>query len=231
MLFCSSKLFHFVASSYLELFWSSFSRIRMEYGEILPISPYSVRMRENMDQNYCEYGHFSRSFTFTTKGKTHFTGCCMFIILWQAQEFLVFLLSCNILLLLFSYGIVYVNCASTFAIVRFFNPLILYLVSSFSPSNFINIEIKKFDSVHWLSYMDHLDYSSWYLHISFNVNISKTHLEEISQQSPYFPRLRSSFSEIFFKIGVLKNFAKFIGKHLCWRLFIIKLQACRPATL
>ena len=31
-------------------FWSVFSLIRTEYGEILRISPYSVRMRENTDQ-------------------------------------------------------------------------------------------------------------------------------------------------------------------------------------
>ena len=29
--------------------------------EILSISPYSVRMQENADQNKSEYGHFSRS--------------------------------------------------------------------------------------------------------------------------------------------------------------------------
>ena len=46
---------------YSELFWSAFSRIRNEYGEILGISPYSVRMRENADQNNSEYGHFLRS--------------------------------------------------------------------------------------------------------------------------------------------------------------------------
>ena len=46
---------------YSELFWSPFSRIRTEYGEILRISPYSVRMRENADQNHSEYGRFSRS--------------------------------------------------------------------------------------------------------------------------------------------------------------------------
>ena len=47
--------------AYSELFWSAFSRIRTEYGEILRISPYSVRMRENADQNNSEYGHFLRS--------------------------------------------------------------------------------------------------------------------------------------------------------------------------
>ena len=43
---------------YFELFWSVFSRIRTDYGEILRISPYSVRMLENTDQNNFEYGHF-----------------------------------------------------------------------------------------------------------------------------------------------------------------------------
>ena len=28
-----------------------------------------------------------------------------------------------------------------------------------------------------------------------------------------------SQSQMFFKLGVLKNFANFIGKHLCWSLF------------
>ena len=46
---------------YSELFWSVFSRIRTEYGEILRISPYLVRMRENTDQNDSEYEHFLRS--------------------------------------------------------------------------------------------------------------------------------------------------------------------------
>ena len=48
-------------SPYLKLFWSVFSRIRTEYGEIQIISPCSVRMRENVDQNNSDYGHFSRS--------------------------------------------------------------------------------------------------------------------------------------------------------------------------
>ena len=33
------------------------------------------------------------------------------------------------------------------------------------------------------------------------------------------------------KIGVLKNFAIFTGKHLCWSLFLIKLQAFRAKGL
>ena len=34
-----------------ELFWFVFSRIRTKYGEIRNISPYSVRMLENADEN------------------------------------------------------------------------------------------------------------------------------------------------------------------------------------
>ena len=41
---------------YLELS-SVFSRIRTEYGVILRVCPYSVGMRENMDQNNSEYEH------------------------------------------------------------------------------------------------------------------------------------------------------------------------------
>ena len=46
---------------YSELFWSAFSRIRTEYGEIPSISPYSVRMREKADQNNSKYENMLRS--------------------------------------------------------------------------------------------------------------------------------------------------------------------------
>ena len=47
--------------SYSDLFWSAFFRIRTEYREIIRISPYSVQIRENADQNNSEYGHFLHS--------------------------------------------------------------------------------------------------------------------------------------------------------------------------
>ena len=46
---------------YSELFWSLFSCIRTEYGKILLISLYLVRMWENMDQNNTEYGSYLHS--------------------------------------------------------------------------------------------------------------------------------------------------------------------------
>ena len=36
---------------------------------------------------------------------------------------------------------------------------------------------------------------------------------------------RSSRLQIFLKIGILKSFANFTGKHLCWSLFLKNLQA------
>ena len=44
---------------------------------------------------------------------------------------------------------------------------------------------------------------------------------------------RSSRSQIFFKIDVLKISASFIGKQLCWSLFLIKLlvRRCFPLKL
>ena len=38
-------------------------------------------------------------------------------------------------------------------------------------------------------------------------------------------KFRSNRPEVFRKKGVLRNFAKVIGKHLCQSLFLIKLQA------
>ena len=48
---------------YSELFWSVLPRIRTEYREVQSISPYSVRMQGNTDQNNSEYGQFQRSAT------------------------------------------------------------------------------------------------------------------------------------------------------------------------
>ena len=36
---------------------------------------------------------------------------------------------------------------------------------------------------------------------------------------------------MYFRIGALKDFAIFTEKHLCWSLFLINIQAWRPATL
>ena len=50
-LFLSFHYTHCVKSVQIRsFFWSVFSCIRTEYGEILLISPYSVRMRKNTDQ-------------------------------------------------------------------------------------------------------------------------------------------------------------------------------------
>ena len=52
---------------YSEVFWSAFSRIQTEYGEIQSFSPNSVQIRENAEQNNSEYGHFLGSERLNTK--------------------------------------------------------------------------------------------------------------------------------------------------------------------
>ena len=54
---------------YSQLFSSTFSYIRTEYGEIPSISPYSVQMQENADQNNSEYEHLLRSEPLTSLPK------------------------------------------------------------------------------------------------------------------------------------------------------------------
>ena len=41
---------------------------------------------------------------------------------------------------------------------------------------------------------------------------------------------RNSHLQMFFKTGVLKNLAIFTEKHLCWSLFLAKLQACKSVA-
>ena len=47
--------------TYSEFFWSVFSCIQTEYGEIFRTFPYSVRIRENVGHKNSRYEHFSRS--------------------------------------------------------------------------------------------------------------------------------------------------------------------------
>ena len=49
---------------YSEFFWSVFSHIRTEYGEIRSISAYLARMQENTEQKNSKDGFFSCSVNF-----------------------------------------------------------------------------------------------------------------------------------------------------------------------
>ena len=65
----------------------------------------------------------------------------------------------------------------------------------------------KYLSKYQILFKSSLQWFMWlFLHCFVLIEISKT-----------------SRSQMFFKIGVLKNFAIFIGKHLQWSLFLIKL--------
>ena len=66
----------------------------------------------------------------------------------------------------------------------------------------------------------------WSLTSSYNLD-----LEPLGPcNSELLKHSKRSLSQMFFKIGSLKNFPIFTGKHLRWGLFLIKMQAFRPAT-
>ena len=44
-------------------------------------------------------------------------------------------------------------------------------------------------------------------------------------------KFKGSLPEVFCRKDVLKDFAKFTGKHLCWSLFSNKFAGLKPATL
>ena len=46
-----------------------------------------------------------------------------------------------------------------------------------------------------------------------------------------FQKYRSSHSQMYFRIGALKDFTMFPEKHLCWSLLLINIQASTPVTL
>ena len=73
------------------------------------------------------------------------------------------------------------------------------------------------------------------MHHMFNIQLNRfsfsrftgvNNLIKIDQRKP-----GSSRPEVFCKKGVLRNFTKFTGKHLCQRLFFNNVAGLRPATL
>ena len=52
-----------------------------------------------------------------------------------------------------------------------------------------------------------------------------------SNRNATFQKWRSSRPNVFFKNGVLRNFAKFTGKNLCQSLFLNKVAGLRRATI
>ena len=62
------------------------------------------------------------------------------------------------------------------------------------------------------------------------VKIVLSFLLDCLKKHSQIAKIRSSPSQMFFKINVLRNFTIFTGNHLCLSLFLIKLQASRSDT-
>ena len=63
----------------------------------------------------------------------------------------------------------------------------------------------------------------------YHVMITVT--SDFSKKSFFIIIFRSSCLQMFFKRGVIRNYAIFTEKHLCWSLFLIKLETLWPAVL
>ena len=87
---------------YLELFWSVCPCIRIEYGEIVRISPYSVQMRENVDQNNSKYWHFLRSEGYSTVSGLWYLSNRLWLRLWLKYTVLKVVLSPSNKIVLFA---------------------------------------------------------------------------------------------------------------------------------
>ena len=70
----------------------------------------------------------------------------------------------------------------------------------------------------------------WSNYVTFHNSFDVIQTNHYSNTTKYYFKLKitpiywSSCLQMFFKIGVLKNFANFSQKYLCWSLFLIKLK-------
>ena len=125
-------------------------------------SPYSVRIRENTDQNNSEYGHILCS------GYHYFP--------WQSKYF-------NLK----------TNC-------------------HIKPKFFVKTKLR-----------DNLLHAKYLISVHVALTLKLFHYFQLKDFAQY--QTCCSRQQIFFKIGVLKNFAIFTEKHLCWSLFLIKADS------
>ena len=82
-----------------------------------------------------------------------------------------------------------------------------------SPLKFLNLLLIPVQNWMATGHLDRMFCNSW--------NEKTVWLTKWSQRGIY----SSSRSQMLFGVGILKNFANFTGKHLCWSPFLIKLQA------
>ena len=75
-----------------------------------------------------------------------------------------------------------------------------------------------------------LSCATWVLLFNQCIRTCPLHVIVLFTSQPY-PLCRSSRLQMFYTLGVLKNFANFIGKGLGLSLFLIKCQAWRHGTL
>ena len=101
-----------------------------------------------------------------------------------------------------------------------FFPFPWWAVKESGPRKYVDlIDVNEFSLSVYLTMFDHISIMIPHSFFCSSVQVN------------FFLQYRSSYRRCSIKKAVLKNFAIFTGKHLCWGLFLIKLQVSRPATL
>ena len=101
--------------------------------------------------------------------------------------------------------------------------------SLFSRTRNSALAVKNYAKANVKFFWSHPIFISLFLIISVFISGPVQFLFIYQLQNPI--QLRSSHPEVFCKKGVLKNFAKFTGKHLCKRLFFNKVAGSLKKSL
>ena len=102
------------------------------------------------------------------------------------------------------------------------------------PSKFLR-QYKPNSSVENIFTEINLRSKKWFLSCSYNPNLTllNNHIQNISRVLDFYSSKYDNFIVlgVFCKKGVLRNFTKFIGKHLCQSLFFNKVAGPRPTEV
>ena len=122
---------------------------------------------------------------------------------------------------------IYAKLHCSFEKYSYIKPLVNHTVISFHKHYSISKFFFKFSNFAnkeqiWTSQKEHVSYYSLQMQL----------ILQLPNRTKSFPsNSRSSHQRCSVKKGVLRNFAKFIGKHMCRSLFFNKIAGLGPATL
>ena len=109
-------------------------------------------------------------------------------------------------------------------------PVVIKLKSKSQQKNYPGVSLSK--NLLENSYKKKIYNAASLIKTHFSTNFSGSFPDSVVWGCMFtFGIVRNSRLQMFFEIGVLKNFAIFTEENLCWSLLLIKLQAFRPTQV